>query len=342
MAGNFNPRHLFLVNRLQQQGVAFNLEESLTQSYNPLMAALMAFLTAGELGALTYVVRLNEGQREAEGFIQIRERRTRPEADLLFIAPRLAKEVAPDLWLHLLTHAIQQAGQRGTQRLFACLPQEGNEIPLFNKIGFSVYAREDVCRLNAHKPVNVGAVPGASIRPYCLEDTIALQQLYAAVASKQAQQAENTPGQSCFHPQNLGPSTDHRQSFVLEKNGEIVGCLTIRPGRIGHWLYVLLHPRAYDLASSLLAQGLTTAYKLASRPIYCGVRDYQGGLRVVLENMGFQHFLSRAFVVKHTTVRATDLVKALRPALDKRAEVTTPTVSPANGHRASRHPEPLN
>jgi hypothetical protein len=342
MAESFDPRHLFLVNRLQGRGITFNLEESLTQSYRPLREALTAFLTAGELGALTYVARPNEGHKEAEGFLQMRERRTRPEADLLFMAPSLQNRVASDLWLRLLTHAVGQAGRRGIERLFACLPAGGEEIPLFHRVGFTIFTRQDLFRLRGQQEMKVGAVPKATIRPYRAEDVVAVRQLYAAVASKQAQQAENAPGQGCINAQNFGPPTNHRRSFVLEKRGEMAGCLTVKLGRIGHWLYVLLHPQAYDLADSLLARGLATAYDLSSGPVYCGVRDYQGGLRVVLEEMGFQHLISRALVVKHTTVRVTDAVKALRPALEKRAEVTTPTVSPANGHQASSHPEPLN
>jgi hypothetical protein len=47
-------------------------------------------------------------------------------------------------------------------------------------------------------------------------------------------------------------------------------------------------------------------------------------------------------MVKHTTVRVADPVRKLVSALEKRAEVTTPTVSPANGHQASSRAEPIN
>ena len=61
----------------------------------------------------------------------------------------------------------------------------------------------------------------------------------------------------------------------------------------------------------------------------------------MLEDMGFQHLVCRALAVKHTTVRVTDPIRALRPALEKRAEVTTPSVSQANGHQAAGNPEPI-
>lgn len=343
MVSIFNPRHAFLVNRLQQQGIALNLEESLTQSYNPLRAALTAYFTVGELGALTYVVRSNLEQRRAEGFVQMRERRTRPEADVLFMAPALTDDVNSNVWHHLLTHLCRQAGERGIERLFARPPEGGEEAHLFSQVGFNVYTREDVFRLTSGNQTKASPVPGVNIRPYRSEDIIAVQQLYTAVASRLVQQAENAPGQGRLSPLDVWSTTGDRGGYILEKQGEVVGYLTpSRPGRIGHWLYVLLHPQAYDHASDLLAHGLATLQDAPPRPIYCGVREYQGGLRAVLEDMGFQRFASRALMVKHITVRVTDPVRAMRPALDKRAEITTPTVSPANGHQATGKPEPIN
>ncbi|MFZ5915807.1 MAG: hypothetical protein ACOYZ7_02600 [Chloroflexota bacterium] len=337
MTGIFTPRHLFLVNRLQHRGIAFHLEESLTQPYHPLRAALAAFFTVGELGALTYVVR--EGDNQAEGFVQMRERRARPEADILFMAPLLSDLSEADVWLRLLTGMVHEAGKRGVERLYACLPGGGEEVSLFGQVGFNVFSREDVFCLNGANTFQIQTASEATVRPYDLQDIVGVQQLYAAVASKQVQQAENFAGRGPFCPLSVGRHDNNNRSFVLEKEREIVGCLTLRLGQTGHWMYVLLHPQAYDLAIHLLNCGLDTLVEAPTAPVYCGVRDFQGGLRAVLQDTGFEHLLSRVFVVKHTAVRMLDVVRAVRPALEKRAEVTTPTVSPANGRQASHHTE---
>jgi len=342
MASIFTPRYLFLVNRLQHRGIAFNLEESLTQSYSPLRAALAAYFTVGELGALTYVVSDQMADGQMEGFIQVRERRSRPEADVLFIAPALADDVDPGVWHHLLAYACHQAGGRSIERLFARLPEGGKEVTLFSQLGFNVYTREDLFCLSYGKQAEIEARPDAAIRPHRSEDVIALQQLYAAVASRLVQQAENITGQYRLGPPDVWPAMVAQQGYVLEKDGGIVGCLTVRSRRIGHWLYVLLHPQAYDHAGDLVAHGLAMLRDAPPGPIYCGVREYQGGLRAVLEDLGFALFASRALMVKHTTVRVTDSVRTLVPALEKRAEVTTPTVSSANSHRATGNTEPIN
>jgi len=342
MASIFTPRDLFLVNRLQQRGIAFNLEESLTQSYSPLRAALAAYFTAGELGSLTYVVSGHTADGQLEGFIQLRERRSRPEADVLFIAPALDDDVDPGVWHHLLAYACRQAGERSAERLFARLPEGGREVGLFSQLGFNVYTREDVFCLSYDRQSKIELRHDVAIRPCRSEDTIALQQLYTAVASRLVQQAENVAGQYRLGPPDVWPAMLARQGYVLHKNGEIVGCLAVRSRRIGHWLYVLLHPQAYDHAGDLVAHGLALLRDAPPGPVYCGVREYQGGLRAVLEDLGFALFVSRALMVKHTTVRITDPVRTLVPTLDKRAEVTTRTVSSVNGHRATHNAESAN
>jgi len=342
MTGIFTPRQLFLVNRLQQRGIAFNLEESLMQPYHPLRAALVAFFTMGELGARTYVVSGRTARGRMEGFVQMRERRACPEADVLFIAPALDGDADAEVWHHLLVHLCRQAGGRGIERLFARLPQEGEEARLFNRVGFNTYTREDIFRLDGGRLTRVDPSPDADIRTWRPEDGIALHQLYAAVAPRQVQQAENVTARGHLCPPEIWPISHDRQGYVLVRGGGVFGCLTVRPGRMGHWLFVLLHPQAYDHADDLLAHGLAALRDVPSLPIYCSVREYQGGLRAVLEDVGFSPFASRSLMVKHTTVRVTDPVRKLVAALDKRAEATTPTVSPVNGHQASSPAEPIN
>jgi hypothetical protein len=342
MAVTFTPRHLFLVKRLGQRGITLDLEESLTRSFDPVRAALSGYLTVGELGALTYVVSHSTVEGQMEGFVQMRERRSRPEADVLFIAPALAGEVDSKVWHHLLTHMCQQAGGRGIERLFARPPREGEEVHLFSQVGFTVYTREDILRLDGRALTGLELSADAIVRPCRPEDTIALYQLYAAVAPRLVQQAENVNVHSRLCPPEMWTVASDRQGYVLERDDGIVGCLTVKQGRTGHWLYELLHPQAYDSAGDLLAAGLTALRDARPGPIYCGVREYQGGLRALLADVGFEPFASRALMVKHTTVRVADPVRKLVSALEKRAEVTTPTVSPANGHQASSRAEPIN
>jgi hypothetical protein len=98
---------------------------------------------------------------------------------------------------------------------------------------------------------------------------------------------------------------------------------------------ILLHPRAYDRADAVIEHGLAFLSHYPPCPIYCSVREYEGGLRAPLQDWGFEPFGSQAILVKHTTVRIKKPARKLVPALDKRAEVATPTVSRINPSTSS-------
>ena len=102
-------------------------------------------------------------------------------------------------------------------------------------------------------------------------------------------------------------------------------------GRVGHWLSILAHPRAYDRVADLLDYGLALLNYYPAYPVYCGVREYQGGVRVPLEERGFELFQSQCHLVRHTMVRVKEPARGLVPALEKRVEAPTTTVSPTEG-----------
>jgi hypothetical protein len=66
-------------------------------------------------------------------------------------------------------------------------------------------------------------------------------------------------------------------------------------------------------------------------PVYCGVREYQGGVRVPLEDRGFKVFSTQCWLVRHTMARVKEPARGLVPALEKRVEAPTTTVSPTEG-----------
>ena len=104
------------------------------------------------------------------------------------------------------------------------------------------------------------------------------------------------------------------------------------PGRVGHWLTILVHPRAYHSVEKLLDYGLALLNYYPPHPVYCAVREYQGELRAPLQDRGFAVIATRCHTVKHTTVRVKEPARALVPALEKRAEVPRPTASHTEGN----------
>jgi len=319
----FDVRNVLLVNKLQDQGLLLNLEEELTQTYRPLLAALVGWLPLQEAGVSTYVCDEMEGDRRMTGFAQVRLRK-RAEADVVYLAPSLsAAGEAMTIWRRLLEKLCREAGEQGIQRIFARLPEDGLEVAAFQLVGFSIYTQEDIFRL-AKMPPGLPSPEKKTLRPQQPADGWGLQGLYAAIAPRLVQQVENLTAKKWEATPGPWLRPARREGWVLEDKGKVIGYARIRQGQTGHWLEMLLHPQAYERADELVGQSLSFLAEYPPRPIYCCLRRYQGGLRVPLEGKGFLLFASQCAMVKYTTVRVREPALKLIPALEKRAEAATP------------------
>jgi hypothetical protein len=335
MIKSFSVRDLLLVANLQKKGTCLDPEIALIRPYSPLLAALSSYLLMQEAGTSTFVLEAmdqsspstSSGGSPVQGLAQMRQRRGRPEADVIYLAPSFAAaDEAPTIWHRLLSHLCTRAGDRGIQRLFARLAEEGEEIGTFQQVGFSPYTREDIFCLKNLSESNQ-RLDRVVMRPQQAVDAWALQRLYANVAPRLVQKAESLGERGWERSSVDWPLRSRSEGYVLEDDGEIVSYLLFSGGRIGHWMRMLLHPQAYDRADEVIQHGLAFLSHYPPCPIYCSVREYEGGLRAPLQDWGFEPFGSQAILVKHTTVRIKEPARKLVPALDKRAEVATPTMS---------------
>ncbi len=339
MIRSFGVRDLFLVGNLQRRGTCLDPEIALTQPYSPLWAALSSYFLMQEAGTSTFILveeAIDPGElltgscHPMQGLAQMRQRKGRPEADVIYLAPSFSNaDKASIIWYRLLNHLCTRAGERGVQRLFARLAEDGEEIEIFQQLGFSQYTREDIFCLNSY-PESSRPLDRIVMRPQQAVDAWALQRLYSNVAPRLVQQAESLGERGWEQSAVDWPFWAGSEGYVLEENGEIVSYLRCSRGRIGHWMRILLHPQAYDRADEVIRHGLALLSHDPPRPIYCNVREYEGGLRTSLQGWGFKPFASQAVMVKHMTVRVLEPARKLVPALDKRAEVATPTASQFN------------
>ncbi|MGQ9628578.1 MAG: hypothetical protein ACUVV0_16940 [Anaerolineae bacterium] len=323
----FGLRHFLLVRSLQGKGVSLDLEKDLTRASSPLRDALAARFLVANLD--TYVL---DGPGKGEiGFTQVRERRGRPEMDVVYMAPSLDHDEAEETWCRLLTYLCKQAGEQGTQRLFASLPEGGPEVEVFRQVGFVVHAREEIFRLEpsvlaqAVRPPPLGEVSiQAHIRRRHEGDIWSLQKLYTAITPRLVRQVEGP------HPWNWGIGMGwwlgwpRREAYILEDGaGEVGGYTQINRGDIGHWLRLAIHPGAQQYASDLVRFSLHLLATLPPRPVYCSLREYETGLRGPLEDWGFAPFDRRVIVVKHATVWVREPSPYPASHMEKRAEATT-------------------
>lgn len=330
----FGMRDLFLIGNLQKKGACLDPEIALTRPYSPLLAALSSYILIQEAATSTFLLEAIDQNSGLQGLIQMRQRRGRPEADVIYLSPSFSTADAQTIWYRLLNHLCTQAGEQRIQRLFARLAEDAQEIETFQQVGFSPYTREDIFRLKSLSEPH-RRLDEVVMRPQQAVDAWALQRLYARVAPRLVRQAESLGERGWERSSVDWPLRARSEGYVLEENGEIVSYLLFSGGRIGHWMRILLHPQAHDRADEVIQHGLAFLSQYPPCPIYCSVREYEGGLRPPLQDWGFEPFGSQAILVKHTTVRIKEPVRKLVPALDKRVEAATPTMSRMNSNHGT-------
>jgi hypothetical protein len=328
--GPFSAGDSLRVYRLQRRGVSLDLQRGQTQPTNPLREAWWAFLTQQAMGQPTYVY---SDLRDGEGFIQVRYRPHQAAADVAFLAPSLeeGRQVAT-AWAHLLEGAAVEAARRGLQRIFANLPEAGAEVDVFHQSGFIFYAGEDIYRLDK-LPATGQEAESLALRAQRPEDWPAFQKLCVAITPQRVRQAEGGIALAAGIERNC-------QRYVLPgRNGEdLAGVLNICSGGQSYWLRLMVHPDARDVADGLIRWALVNLTSRPDHPVYCNVRQYEGGVRVALEAAGFEPFVARALVVKHTVAWSKVAAPELAPVLKSSAEAAPPAYR-INGERELQPPK---
>jgi hypothetical protein len=314
--GSFTAGDSLRVYRLQRKGFSLDLQRSLTQPSKPLLEAWLAFLTQHEMGRPTYVL---SDLHDGEGFVQVRFRRHQAAVDVSFLAPALEEgRGATNVWSRLLDGACVEVAGRGIQRVFASLPESGAEADLFYQSGFTLYAGEDVYRL-ARSPElgHEEEIPG--LRAQRPEDWPSIQKLCVAITPQRVRQAEGGIAIAAGMER-------HCQHYVLpgEDDDDLVAVLSICIGGQARWLRLLVHPDARDVTDALVRRALAIMVSHPAHPVFCNVRQYEGGVRVALEAAGFEPYAARALMVKHTLAWSKTAAPELAAALKGSAEIAPP------------------
>ncbi len=204
----------------------------------------------------------------------------------------------------------------GISRIYVDLPDQPLPVETFANVGFTLFTRETILRISQPR---LAADIWTDVRPKSSKDEWALQQLYARSTPKPVQQAEGAstesetkapilqswlPGETC--------------GFVLLDKGEIRGYLRMTEGIRGVWLTLWLDPKFKPGQLNQLIH-FASAYlheKGVAKPIYVGVRDYQGGVKGVLGDFGFAPVTDRVRMVKHVMAWAKAPQAVTSPALD--------------------------
>ncbi len=311
---------LMAVQQLQARGVQLDLERAVLWPHSAMQAVLAAHLPFSAVGAETIVQYSSASERARPlGFLQLRPRGGRPEADVVFISPALdSGGDVVSIWYRLLAECAKEIGSRGGQRLFAQVASGNGVEEVFRQAGFIAYAHDDVFRLDA-LPSDLPQTP--ALRRQRVRDGWNLLRLYAEFAPRSVQIAEGM-----LSPQGqggkLGDWWDQAggAGYILQVDGDIAGAVRVRRSADAYWLRFWLHPQAEEYGESLVLGAFALLRATPHRPIYCNVRDYESGLRGALDVIGFAHVQTRSLLIKHTTARVKEARLKLMPALEKRPE----------------------
>ena len=82
------------------------------------------------------------------------------------------------------------------------------------------------------------------------------------------------------------------------------------------------------MASPISISTLSRLQRFPKRPIYCAVREYQGGLRGPLEDLGFEWVGSQALLARHTLARVREEQEQPVRGMKKHPEAAVPTALP--------------
>lgn len=314
------PRDLILIQKLQ--GVVLPPEEALVNAYSPLRAALLSSLNPFRpdfFQVVTYILSHQQRDQQLLGIAQIRENHRRATAQVVYLAPDRGWE-DPAIWPRWLEDICQRAGERGMRRLLVYLSAEDARLSAFQQTAFHIYAHEDLFRLANLSPEPM-AERGTGFRSRRAEDAWGLARLYDAITPPVVQQAEGL-SQAGQDEAICVPIASHgTRGYVLEVEQEILGYAETRCGSRGAWVRFLLHPQARGMAETLVRGALS---RLPNQRVYCGLPDYQGGVRLALQSVGFEPFGRQALLVRYIAVFARKSVAELVSTLEKGAEVIAP------------------
>ncbi len=326
---SFGLRDAFFVRRLQRQGVRLNADQALLCAQSPLWPALSTPVPWHVNGIATYILCAHLHEQRLEGFVQIRRRGDRAEACLGFVSPDLGMPEAAEIWRRLLQFSVQKASDNGVLRLYASLPDDTEELSILRDASFSLYAREDVYQL-----MDVTGHPepvGGEMRPLREADNWQLRRLYAQCTPQPVQLAEGALGAEHRLPFLSDVEWANARSYGLLEGQEISGVVQVMSGRDGRLLRLWCDTMDRTRVARLLDWSMAAAGNELPRPLYCAVRDYQGGVRALLEDRNFKHVVRNALLVRHIQrVERVPITSAV-PTLEPRAEAIT-TMSRMNGY----------
>jgi N-acetylglutamate synthase-like GNAT family acetyltransferase len=229
----------------------------------------------------------------------------------------------------LLGRLCDTAIERGAERIFAMVRDDGDGAPVLRQLSFSPVTREltfvlvpGAARGGVANQSKVPMVDG--LRRQEWSDAFGVHQLYRATTPPVVQLAEARRPQSWEPPRarfgglpRLSRGVPGRRWVVVREN-RVVGWVHLTATRRGaHHLSLMVDPSDSGLASSLVAVAMDAAWRVRAAAVFVSVRDHQWPEREALETAGFRLYETNVLMMKQLALAVPSARRNLAPALER-------------------------
>jgi hypothetical protein len=189
----------------------------------------------------------------------------------------------------------------------------------------------------------LGEYSAPTLRRWSRHHVWGLHQLYRAVTPQRVQMAEMLDNSEELAKLLVGslrpmPSALARgdESYVCDVGVRLGAWLRLSRGHgsTPHQLSMMVHPEHAELAEPVLRFGVQRLLEGDQRPIYCQVREYESLVINALRSSGFEHVSTRAMLVRHIALLATN--PRTVPALEQRVVYGVKGLGTVNSRQSMR------
>lgn len=326
----FRLDDIYLLYRLSPRATCLLDDQAFLSLRSSWVAALLSLLPGGKQQSATYVLRQAGHGLVHEGFVQLGRSPSPRAGKLLCLGPSLDDPSGhPAIWNKLLAYCVHQAAACGFDRLYADVPDQPLLLQTLATVGFEPFVHQTVWR----HPARAGTTSGEalSVQPCRPVDCWDLWQLYRESTPGLVRQAEGV-GEECGpgerFVQNLGLATG--EVYLMRSAGTLTGAFHLLEGSHGSWLRVWTawcQPESRPLRR-LFEQILAVAQTSAA-PLYFASSSYQGGVGILLEELGFVPLVDRVRLVKPLVRWVRHRTALFRPAAETANEIVPSLAVPA-------------
>lgn len=228
----------------------------------------------------------------------------------------------------LLGRLCDAAIERGAERIFAMVRDDGDGAPVLRQLSFAPVTRELTYVLPAGgvpDGVSVSpALPVDGLRRQERSDAFGVHQLYRATTPPVVQLAEARRPQSWEPPRTrfgvvprLARGVPGRR-WVVVRDDRVVGWAHLSVARRGgHHVSLMIDPSDPGLAASLVAVATEVARRARGAPVFASIRDHQWPEREALEAGGFRPYETNVLMMKQLALAVPSARRNLAPAMER-------------------------